>query len=59
MHCFAFLCWVKVCIGHFRQAFLHLEDKKVVADDIRQVVVLYRNDCVWIDLSGLKVGHLR
>ena len=28
MHCFSFLCWLKVCSGRFRQVFFHLVDKK-------------------------------
>ena len=35
------------------------ETKKVVAGCIRQVVVIYSNDCIRICLGGLSIGHLR
>ena len=54
--CFLFLCWVKFC---FRQAFFIWETKKVVAGCVRQVVVLYSNDCMGICLGGLSIGSLR
>ena len=57
--CFPFLCWVKFCSGYFRQVYFHLGDKKVVAGHVRQVVILYSNDCMGIFLGGLSVGHLR
>ena len=42
--CIQFLRWVKFCSGCFRQVFFHLRDK-VFAGRVRQVVVLYNNDC--------------
>ena len=35
------------------------ETKKVVAGCVKQVVVLYSNDCVGIRLGGLSLGRLR
>ena len=57
--CFPFLCWIKFCSGYFRLFFFHLGHKKVVAGRIRQVVVLYSNDCMGIGLGGLSTGRLR
>ena len=46
--CFPFFRWVKFCSGCFRQVFFIWDTKKVVAGRVRQVVVLYSNDCnVW------------
>ena len=39
--------------------FLHLRDQKVVAGCVRQVVILYRNDCIEIGLDGFNVGLFR
>ena len=39
--------------------FFHMGCKKVVADHVRQAVVLYRNDCVGIGLGGLNNVCLR
>ena len=58
--CFPFLPWVKFCSGHFRQVFFFIwETKKVVAGRVRQVVVLYSNDCMGICLGRLSTGRLR
>ena len=53
--CFQFLRWVKFCSGCFRQAFFIWETKKVVAGCVKQVVILYSNDC----LGGLRIGRLK
>ena len=58
MHCFSFLCWIKVCSGHFRQILLSFWDKKLIAGPSKQVVVLYRKDCKEIDLSRLDIDRL-
>ena len=55
---FTFLHWVKFCSGCFRQVFFQLGGKKVVAGHVRQVVVLFSNDCMGICLAGLCNGHL-
>ena len=47
------------CSGCFRQIFFHLGTKKVVSGHVRQVVVLYSNDCMGIGLGRLKIGCLR
>ena len=39
--------------------FFLWETKQVVAGRIRQVVVLYSNDCMRIRLGGLRIGRLR
>ena len=39
--------------------FFIWETKKVVAGCVKQVVVLYSNDCIGIHLGGLSLGHLR
>ena len=39
--------------------FFHLGGQKVVAGCIRQVVVLYSNDCVGVILGGLSNGRLK
>ena len=44
--------------GCFRRAFFHLEDRIKVAGRVRQVVVLYSNDCKRISLDGLNIGGL-
>ena len=52
--CFPFLCWVKFCSGCFRQFFFSFgRQKKVVSGCVRQVVVLYSNDCMGICLGRL------
>ena len=56
---FPFLCWVKFWSGCFRQVFFIWETKKVVAGRVRQVVILYSDDCMGICLGGLSTGHLR
>ena len=38
--------------------FLIWEIKKVVAGRVKQVVVLYSNDCKGIRLDGLSIGRL-
>ena len=54
MHCFPFL----FPFGLDR-LFFHLEGTiKVVTDHIRQMVVLYSNDCMRICLGGLSTGCL-
>ena len=51
---------VKFCSGCFRQVFFFIwKRKKVVAGRVRQVVVLYSNNCMEICLGGLRTGHLR
>ena len=57
--CFPFLRWVKFFSGCFRQVFFIWETKKVIADCVRQVVVLYNNNCVGICLGGLSIGCRR
>ena len=39
--------------------FFIWETKKVVAGRVKQVVVLYSNNCTGIHLSGLSIGHFR
>ena len=48
----------KLSSGCFRWAFFHLGDRIKVAGCIRQVVVLYGNDCKGICLDGLSIGFL-
>ena len=57
--CIPFLHWIKFCSNCFRQIFLYLGDKKVVDSRVRQVVVLYSNDCMGICLGLLSIVHLR
>ena len=57
--CFPFLRWVKFYGGCFRQFFFIWETRKVVDGRVRQVVVLYSNNCMGIHLVGLRVGRLR
>ena len=47
--------------GSFIQVLyrFHLETKKVVADQVRQVVVLQSNDCLGICLGTLNIVRLR
>ena len=59
MHSFPFFRWIKFYSGSYRQIFFHLGDKKVVACCLRQVVVLYSNDCMGIGLGGISIGCLR
>ena len=59
MHCFPFLCWIKFFSGCFRQVFFIWGAKKLVADCVRQVVVLYSNDCMGNGLGRLSIGCLR
>ena len=58
MHCFSFLCWVKVCSGRFRQVLFPFGRQKKLARSVRQVVVLYKNDCMRSGLGGLKLATL-
>ena len=44
--------------GCFRRAFFHLGDRIKVAGRVRQVVVLYSNDCKGICLDGVSIGRL-
>ena len=47
--CFLFLRWVIFCSGCFRQVLFSFgRQNKVVAGRVRQVVVLYSNDCMGI-----------
>ena len=39
-------------------SFFNLGDKEAVAGRIRQVVVLYNNDCMEIGSGGLSIGRL-
>ena len=58
--CFLFLRWVMFCSGCFRQVLFSFgRQKKVVAGRVRQVVVLYSNDCMGICWGGLSIGRLR
>ena len=45
------------CSGCFRQFFFNWSTKKVVAGRVKQVVVLYSNNCMGIGLGGLSTGH--
>ena len=56
---FPFLHTVKFCSGCFRQVFFIWETKIVVAGRIRQVVVLYSNNCMGFCLGGLSLGRLK
>ena len=58
--CFAFLCCIEFFSGCFRGLFFLWETKKkVVAGRVRQLVVLYSNDCMRICLGGLRIGRLK
>ena len=57
-HSFSFLCWVKVCMVVLDSFFFKLEDKILVSVCLRQVVVLYSNSFMVINLGGLNVGCL-
>ena len=59
MFYFPFLCRLKFCSGCFRQVIFHLGEEKVIAGCIRQVVVLYSNDCMGICLGRLSIGCFR
>ena len=39
--------------------FFILETKKVITGPVRQVVILYSNDCMGIGLGRLSIGHHR
>ena len=59
--CFPFLHWVKFCSGCFRQVFFVFiwETRKVVTGHVRQMVILYSNNCrefAWTD-SALVILH--
>ena len=57
---FLFLFLVMFCIGCFRQVvFSFGSHKKVVAGHVRQMVVLYSDNCMGICLDGLSIGFLR
>ena len=49
----------KVLFRRFYTGFFHLETKKVVAGQVRQVVFLYSNGCMKICLGGLSIGRVR
>ena len=58
--CFSYFRWVKFCSGCFRQ-FFFIRETKVVAGSIRQVAILYSNNCMRICLAGInshRGGHL-
>ena len=55
-HFFAGKSFPVVVLGRL---FFIWETKKVVAGRVRQVVVLYSNDCMGICLGGLNIGRLR
>ena len=55
---FLFLYWVTFSSRCSDRVFFHLEDKKVVAGRVRQVVIFYKNDCMGICLDGLSIGCL-
>ena len=55
---FPFLRWVKFCSDCYRQVFFIWETKNVVAGFVRQVLVLYSNDCMEIWMGGLSIGRL-
>ena len=56
---FLFLFLVMFCIGCFRQAvFSFVCQKKGVAGHVRQMVVLYNDNCMGICLDGLSIGCL-
>ena len=58
--CFPFLCLVKIVVVVLDRFFFSFGgQEKVVAGRIRQVVILYSNDGMGIDLGGLNIGHLR
>ena len=57
--CFPFLWWVKFCGGCYRQVFFIWETKKVVTGCVRQVVILYSNNCMGICLGALSIRCLR
>ena len=57
--CFPFLCSVKFFSSCLRQVFFIWETKRVVASHVRQLVVLYSNNCMGICLGGLSIGCLR
>ena len=44
--------------GCFRRAFFHLGDRIKVAGCVRQVFILYCNDCKEICWNGLSIGRL-
>ena len=47
--------FISVCL---RRIFFHLGDRIKVAGRVRQVVVLYSNDCKGFCLDGLSIGRL-
>ena len=55
---FLFLYWVTFSSRCSDRVFFHLEDKKVVAGRVRQVVIFYKNDCMGICFDGLTIGCL-
>ena len=62
--CIAALCLFSISsLGNvlqwlFQTGFFHLGDKNVGTGRVRQVVVLYSNDCMGIGLGGLSLGRL-
>ena len=56
IHRFPFFHWVKVCIGCCKMFFSHFGTKKVVAAQMRQVVILYINNFMIIGFGGLSTG---
>ena len=63
MHCclmfvFHFFAGLRFCSGCFRKVLFIWKTKKVVAGCVRQVIVLYSNDCMRICLSGLSIDRL-
>ena len=55
-HFFAGLSLVMVVLDRL---FLFGRQKKVVSGHVKQVVILYSNNCVEIRLGGLSIGCLR
>ena len=63
MHCSLFLVRIslldKVFSGVLDRLFSFGRQKKVVACRVKQVVVLYSNDCMGIRLGELSIARLR
>ena len=63
MHCSICLFCIssldKVFSGCFRQVFFIWETKKLVTGHVRQVVILYSNDCTGLCLGRLGICCLR
>ena len=56
--CFPFLCRISFTVVVLDRFFFLLGTKNVVAGHMRQVVVLYSNNCMRTGLGGLSIGHL-